>query len=237
MPGEWDKHEFMDGEANKEEMENALADVFVRAKESMPSYSEIPGYVQDLLNQFNNNRAEINYRELLNKAFRKSLPQRDRTYTWKRPNKRWGYVAPGTKIDSVPKIEIFADTSGSITYEVLNVMLGVIDGFVNEANSEIKLHLFHTEHYHTQSYRKSTKFKEDQLQSGGTDLNQVTTYIEKHPMDLAIILTDGYYGEVTTKKLPTKTLFLIVENGDVNHPLKHLGETFRINNKYHNKEK
>lgn len=217
------------GEGTEEDRMQALKDLMQRALEKTKEngYS-ISQATREMLSEIDAKASALDYKAMLNKAIRKSLPSLDRKATWKRPNKRYGYIAPGSKISDHCKINFYIDTSGSISITEANEALRTVDKFLKHGAPKCKLNMFHTELYYTKEYKLNAEVKKEDFEIGGTDLQPVITDICKTNPDLAIIITDGYYGEVMQKKLNTKVLFLISEGGTTDHPLKGLGETFKM---------
>lgn len=231
------KHEFDDHSWNDEseafdsdKRQRAVEELMRRSKEkmSMNGHSQMSQNLREILETMETQRAELDYKALLNKTMRRSLPSHDRQGTWKRPNRRHGYLAQGSKVSDDPKIYFYVDTSGSISVREANEALRVVEQFLKHGTDRCKLQLFHHDLYYSKEYSKKKKLVEEDFESGGTDLQPVIDHIVKNNPDLAIIITDGYYGEVTQRKLGIKTLFLISAGGTTEHPLKGLGETFKI---------
>lgn len=198
------------------------------------SYDNLPGSIKDHLHYSEKRKKELNYKAILLKALKKSLAGLDRQSTWTRPNKRYGYYAPGTKDGNVPSLHMFIDTSGSISVEEINEFLGVIKEFIRISGNACTITKFHTDIYGTQKFTRNSMIKQGDLQSGGTELTPVLEHILKTQPELSIVLTDGCYGDVPIErkmnrgqKFPT-TVFMISKGGDMKHPLKRLGETIKI---------
>lgn len=170
----------------------------------------------------------LNYKALVDMAYRKSMPSHNRISTWKKPSRRYGFDAKGHKSDESPRIDTYCDTSGSISINEYNDFLTTNDKFLAYANKECTLNFFHDTIYKTIKYKIGKKLTQTDIESGGTNLEDVIQKINQTKPDLAIIFTDGYYGNVSIEKLTTKVLFIISENGTIDHPLKHLGTTVRM---------
>lgn len=204
-----------------------------RQKNNM-SYDNLPGSIKDHLQYSEKRKKELNYKAILLKALKKSLAGLDRQSTWTRPNKRYGYYAPGTKDGNVPSLHMFIDTSGSICVDEINEFLGVIKEFIRVSGNACTITKFHTSIYGTQKFTRNSTITQGDLQTGGTELTPVLEHILKTQPELSIVLTDGCYGDVPIErkmkrgqKFPT-TVFMISKGGDVKHPLKRLGETIKI---------
>lgn len=184
--------------------------------------------MEEVIDMMNLELRKLDHRKLVAMAYRKSMPSRLRMSTWKRPNRRWGTEAKGTKSDEAPKIDTYLDTSGSISIKEYNTFLGQNDKFLVYANKSCTLNFFHDNVYLTKKYKTGQKLQQSDIQSGGTNLEEVIAKIDKDKPDLAIIFTDGYFGDVSIKKIHTKILFIISEDGTVEHPLRHLGTTVKL---------
>lgn len=237
LPSTMDVHDW-DGAGEEEDMLDAVEDLVKRAmvKESM-SYDELPGNIKELLQDIEARKAELNYRALILSAIKRSASGHSRVSTWSRKSKRYGHFAPGSKIGELPKLHQFIDTSGSISVEEANEFLDIVDNFLRAGSRKCRLNLFHTENYYSEEYRLGKRLKREEIQSGGTCLEASMREIAKRRPDLAIILTDGYYGNVEVEKMigPNdkfpQCLFIISREGTADHPLKRLGETIKIPSK------
>lgn len=228
-----DDHSMMNEDAqgvSQEELLKAAKDLFQRTiQKTVFSHSTIPGNVKDFLDEIDKKLSKINYKQLLQKVIRKSLPAMDRQNTWFRPSKRYAYQAPGSKDGLVPRVEIFIDTSGSISKTEMTEFLNEVDQILKNTKNETTLHLFHTNCYYTTKFRRGQTAEDLKIESGGTDLQDCFEKMKKRRADLVVFLTDGYFGDVQTdKNLTYKTLFVISRNGTVKHPLERLGQTVQV---------
>lgn len=193
------------------------------------SYSQVPDSIKDLLNEIDTALSKLNYKDILKSAIKKTLTLVDRTGTWKRQNKRYGVFSPGTKNGETPKLNIYMDTSGSISYTELSDFLKIIDGFMGVGARKCTLGLWHTALYKTMKYKRSTQFTKNLIESGGTCVGPVLEHIKKNTPDLSIILTDGYYDN-NSIKIGSSVFWIISKGGNQNHPLKHIGKTILLEN-------
>lgn len=228
-----DDHDIMNesnSNASEEEMLKAMGDLLRRTKEKTQyGYSTAPKFVQDLLKDIETRLSTIDYKRILQKAIKKTLPSFNRERTWHRPSKRYGYIAPGTKDGRVCNVHIMADSSGSISIEEMNVFLGEVDSILKNLKTNVMLHLFHTQVYQSLRFKRGYGIDKLSLQSGGTDLQNCFDIMKKQPADLLIFLTDGYYSDIKMDKKPHyQVIFCISKGGDMNHILKRLGETVQI---------
>jgi predicted metal-dependent peptidase len=191
------------------------------------SHSNVPGYVNDFLTELESFLKKLNYKAILRAAIKKTVMSQDREHSWKRPNKRYGTFAPGTSLSHVPRINMYIDTSGSISHLELNEFLDVIDNFLKAGSKECKLVLWHTQPYYNKKYKLKQRVKVQDLQSGGTDPNPTLELIKKSNPDLSIILTDGFYDK-TDVKVTSDLIWIISKTGNKDHLNKHLGKTIPL---------
>jgi predicted metal-dependent peptidase len=172
LPGTIDEH-MWDGAGDEKEMLDATEELVKRAMvKARLSYDDLPGHVQDLLEDIKTRRAELNYKALILLAMKKHANGHNRKGTWTRKNKRLGFKAPGTKVGDLPKLELHLDTSGSISTEELNEFLEIVDQFLKVGARKCNMSFFHTALYGRQQYKMGTKIDKNEIQSGGTDLKR-----------------------------------------------------------------
>ncbi len=234
LPETIDEH-MWDGAAEEKDMLEATEDLIKRAmiKQKL-DYNDLPGSIKDLLQEIKTRKSELNYRAMILMAIKRSASGHERKHTWTRKSKRFGNKAPGTKVGDLPKLNLYLDTSGSISTEELNEFLGIVDNFLKAGSRKCRLNLFHTENYYSEEYKLGDRLDNSKVKSGGTCLQKSFEDIAKRRPDLAIFVTDGCYGNVEFEKLVppgTKfpsTLFIISRQGTVDHPMKRLGTTIKI---------
>jgi predicted metal-dependent peptidase len=230
----FDVHDW-DGSGDEKEVLSATEDLFKRAiVKSGLSQSSLPGFVQDMFDSISTRKAELDYKRLILSAIKRSASGHERKSTWTRLSRRFGIYSPGTKEGDLPKLHIYADTSGSISAEELNCMLSVIDEFLRVGSRKCRLNMFHTENYYSEEYKLGQRVSKEMFQSGGTDLTESFKDIWKRKPDLAIVITDGCYDDVNVEswmrpgqKWP-HTLFIVTEEGREDHPLIRLGKTIKM---------
>jgi predicted metal-dependent peptidase len=236
LPQTIDEHLWDNGAADEKDMLDATEELAKRAMvKARLDYDSLPGAVKELLEDIKARRAELNYKQLIMSAMKRHASGHDRDNTWTRPSKRYGNKARGTKVGQLPKLEIYLDSSGSISIEELNGFLEIVDQFLRVGSRKCNLGFFHTALYRFEKYKMNQKVKREDIESGGTDLTPVMQQILQNKADLSIIVTDGCYGDVHAEswmrpgeKFP-QTLFVISKDGVVDHPLKRFGtETIKI---------
>lgn len=234
-PREFDSHNW-DASASEAEVIDATEELVKRAMiKSNTDYSNLPGGIKELLEEIKSRRAELNYKHLILTAIKRSASGHDRKHTWTRVNRRFGNKAPGTKTAELPKLDIYLDTSGSISIEELSMFLNIVDEFLKVGVRRCTINCFHTDHYFRSQYKSGDRdMLKKSVQSGGTDLTSVFNSIVKNKSDLSIIITDGYYGDVNVEamlkpgqNIPV-TLFVISKGGQEKHPLARIGSTVKV---------
>lgn len=222
----FDEHDW--DSLSEEEKMQITSDLLKRSLEKQHySHSQDASTAKDILNDISVQFAELDYKKILEKAVKKSLPTKDRESTWFRPNKRYGYTAPGSKAKQAPKVDFYIDSSGSMSVEEINFAFSVVDKFLTVVD-RCKISLFHTSVYKTENYKKGKCLDKSEFQIGGTDLTEVMRNICTNTADLSIIITDGYYSDVEVKPVGKKVLFLITQGGNMQHPLTRFGESVAL---------
>jgi predicted metal-dependent peptidase len=191
------------------------------------SHTNVPDGMSDLLQEIETMATSLNCKEILRKAIKQTVCAFDRTSSWKRPNKRYGNYAPGTKTGNLPRLNVYADSSGSISHTEMNVFLGVLEKFMTAGARDCYLGLWHTSLYHKKKFKLRDRFDPEIIQSGGTDVSCVMQDIFETNPDLSVILTDGYF-DASDIKVTSEVIWVISEGGQVNHPMKHVGKTFSL---------
>lgn len=235
LPQTIDEHLWDNGAVEEKDMLDATEELAKRAMvKARLDYDSLPGSVRELLEDIKLRRAELNYKQLIMSAMKRHASGHDRDQTWTRPSKRYGNKARGTRVGELPKLENYLDSSGSISIEELNGFLDVVDQFLRVGSRKCNLGFFHTALYKFDKYKLGSKVKREDIESGGTDLTPVMQSIMKNKADLAIVVTDGCYGNVPVEewmrpgeKFP-QVIFVISKDGTADHPLKRLGETVKI---------
>ena len=155
--------------------------------------------------------AKVDWREQL-REFISSLAQGGDISTWQRVNRRWlqhDMYMPSTVSESMGRILIAVDTSGSIGGEDLNKFLSEVQAIcMNVSPDMVDLIYWDTEVAKHEVYPRD---KQDKLvQStkpaggGGTDPSCIPKYIEANNLnpECVVVLTDGYVGAWGTWKHP-----------------------------------
>lgn len=238
VPDTLDEH-MWEGNVEEKDMLDATEELMKRAMiKSRFDYSDLPDSIKELLDHIKTRRAELDYKGMILSAIKKSASGHERKSTWVRPSRRYGNKAPGTTVGDLPKLNFYLDTSGSISAEELNEFLGILDNFLKAGSRKCRMNMFHTANYYSAEYKLGQRIGKGGIstvvESGGTCLEDSLRDIAKRRPDLAIFVTDGYYGDVPVEtwlppnvKFP-QCLFIISKQGSKDHPLKRLGKTIQI---------
>jgi predicted metal-dependent peptidase len=234
-PRQFDSHEWH-GNAEESDVLNATEDLVKRAmvKQSL-SYDDLPANLKDLLEDIKSRRAELNYRQLILAAIKRSATGVDRKYSWARKSRRFGNKAPGTKEGDLPKLAMYIDTSGSISQEEMNEFLDTVDEFLKVGNRKCSINLFSDVNYYSSKYKTGDREHIKQsVKMGGTCLESSLKHMFDTKSDLNIIITDGCYGDIKFENwlkpgqsFP-QVLWIISRDGTQKHPLNRLGDTIQI---------
>ena len=226
LPKTTDVHNW-DGSADEKDMLEATEDLVKRAMvKSRFGHTELPDHIKELLEHIKQRRSELDYKRIIMSALKSSLPANFRVKSWTRKSRRFGNKAPGNKNGKQPRLDIYADSSGSISIEELNEFLDIVDEFLRIGARECMFNMFHTNNYYRDKYKRGSRIDRENVQSGCTCLESSLRVIAKSRPDLAIFITDGYYSHVDTKamvgqngKFPN-TVFIISQGGTEDHPFK-----------------
>ena len=147
--------------------------------------------------------AKVDWREAL-REFVSAVSSGKDDSTWRKPNRRWlqhDVYMPSTISETMGRICIAIDTSGSINNEDLNKFLSEVVAVMNNVKPEVVDLLYwdsnvagHEVHSGEDGDRlmSSTKPKG----GGGTSPSCITTYLKDNNIkpECCVVLTDGYVG-------------------------------------------
>ena len=176
--------------------------------------------------------AKVDWREAL-REFVSSVSSGKDDSTWRKPNRRWlqhDIYMPSTISESMGRVVVAIDTSGSIWGEVLNRFISEVASVMQNMNPEqVDLLYWDSQVAGHEVYglndadrmTSSTKPKG----GGGTSPSCITSYMRKHKIDpvCAIILTDGYVGNDWGGNWNCPTLWAITS--DIKSPI---GQTIKV---------
>ncbi len=221
---EWDD---LDEETKKKMLDEAKKLIKRTMDKTSTSYTKIPDGIKDLLEEIDKLSSGLNYKTILRNVIKKTVSCVDRESTWKKPNRRYGVVSPGTKVGNLPMCSFYLDTSGSISIVELNLFLNIMSGFLKVGARQCQLGLWHTALYYKKKYKLNGQLDRSEVESGGTDVGPALEDIKKTNPNLAIILTDGCYSAHEIK-IAGEVIWIISEGGQYDHPMKHLGKTIKL---------
>jgi len=170
--------------------ENQLADTQVKARIDHIIRNEMWGNVSASFKEavMAAQIKKINWRNMIRRTFGNIL-WKDRENTRKRPNRRTGYVHPGSKHIHVDRGLVAGDTSLSISSELLSMFISVIKGMTDFF--PIDLVQFDTKITDGPRPWDSTKRKFEFSGRGGTNFEEVIKLAEKRQYKVLAILSDG----------------------------------------------
>ena len=176
--------------------------------------------------------AKVDWKEAL-REFVSSVSQGKDDSTWRKPNRRWlqhDIYMPSTVSESMGRVVVAIDTSGSIWGEVLNRFISEVASVMQNMNPEQVDLLYwdsavagHEVYGLNDADRMTASTKPKG--GGGTSPSCITAYMRKHKIDpvCAIILTDGYVGNDWGGQWNCPTLWTITS--DIKSPI---GQTIKI---------
>lgn len=176
--------------------------------------------------------AKVDWKEAL-REFVSSVSQGKDDSTWRKPNRRWlqhDIYMPSTISESMGRVVVAIDTSGSIYGVVLNRFISEVASVMQNMNPEQVDLLYwdsnvagHEVYGLNDADRMTASTKPKG--GGGTTPSCITRYMAKHKIDpvCAIILTDGCVGNDWGGQWNCPTLWAITE--DIKSPI---GQTIRV---------
>lgn len=168
--------------------------------------ANVPREVTDAL------EAKVDWREALREFVNSFCMDKDES-TWRRPSRRWidqDVYMPSLIGESVGRVVVAIDMSGSIGADEIGQFLGEVQKICESVKPEHIALL-----YWDTAVCGYEKYDQDQLDNlltstkprggGGTDVNCVFKFVEKHKIDpeCILILTDGYTPFPKGSKHPT----------------------------------
>lgn len=176
--------------------------------------------------------AKVDWKEAL-REFVSSVSQGKDDSTWRKPNRRWlqhDIYMPSTISESMGRVVVAIDTSGSIYGVVLNRFISEVASVMQNMNPEQVDLLYwdsnvagHEVYGLNDADRMTASTKPKG--GGGTSPSCITAYMRKHKIEpvCAIILTDGCVGNDWGGQWNCPTLWAITE--DIKSPI---GQTIKV---------
>ncbi|MFT7880904.1 MAG: VWA-like domain-containing protein [Sulfurimonas sp.] len=204
----------------KRQWRNALQD----ATMAQPGIGQEDGVLRRIMQNIFN--PKLHWRHLLTREIKSSISH---LQTWKRPHRRshsLGFYIPAYKRDAID-VDIFVDTSGSISDREYNEFVAEIKGIMNSyPRVEGKVHYWNMQVY--KSFDIDKEFSQiknfyHKVQSGGTRLSSVNEYLQEQNRvpNTTVVFTDGRVEKVNN--LIGKHVILVVNKKGKPERVKHLG--------------
>jgi predicted metal-dependent peptidase len=184
----------------------AIAEKAIKAQERR-GWGDIPGGLAQAIIAANtpvvNWKREVRY-------FINQLVEKGRRSTRTRPNRRYGYVHPGTRKDYTSKILVAMDTSGSVSDKDLEDFGAEINGLIDHVSCD--LIFFDTKLYGEPKPYKRPKKELEVEGRGGTNFEPVMSLVEESGYDGVIIMSDGF-AEFPPAPRSARVLWALTEAG------------------------
>jgi predicted metal-dependent peptidase len=170
--------------------ENEIADERMRAKVKEIYNSNSWGTMSDGTKELimAAQTRKINWKNKI-RMFFGNLAWRDKEQTRKRPNRRTGFIHPGSKRLHVDRYLVAVDTSGSIDSILLGIFLSVLNGLIDFLPIDIMEFDWEKQSEPMPYDRHRNKF--DFKGRGGTNFQPVMDMVAKYRYKGVLILTDG----------------------------------------------
>lgn len=144
--------------------------------------------------------------------------------TWRKPNRRWlqhDIYMPSTISETMGRVVVAIDTSGSISGHILNRFISEVANMMENVNPELVDLLYWDtkvaghEVYGLNEFSKMTQSTKPKG-GGGTDPDCIGKYLTKNSIvpECAIVFTDGYVSSWGQWNCPV--LWCILDNKDAN---------------------
>ena len=185
-----------------------IADRAIKEQEKR-GWGDIPGKIAQQV--IAANKPIVNWKKEV-RYFINKLVLAGRHNTRMRPNRRYGYVNPGSKRDFTSRLLIGIDTSGSVSDKDLSLFLDEINGMIEHVKCD--LIFFDTQIYGEPFDKKAKKL--DIMGRGGTAFGPICTLVDELSYDGLIIMTDGYAPFPAKPK--ARTLWCLCPAGESVHP-------------------
>lgn len=199
--GGFDSHDWDTGDMTQQEIEDHIKEVNQAIRQGQIHAGKMGGNLSREIGALL--EPKVDWREQL-RDFISSLADGKDISTWQRVNRRWlqhDMYMPSTVSESMGRICIAIDTSGSIGNEDLNKFLTEVQGICANVSPElVDLLYWDTEVAGHEVYDRD---RQDKLVTstkpaggGGTDPSCIPKYIKDRGIkpECVVVLTDGYVG-------------------------------------------
>jgi predicted metal-dependent peptidase len=176
--------------------QDEIANERVRAKideiAKSNSWGDIGGVEKELI--LAAQRRKINWRNIL-RQFYGNLIWHDRESTRKRPNRRTGYVHPGSKSIQIDRHLVAVDVSGSISSNLLSQFLAVL----NQMIDFVPIDVIQCDCGITDAPKPFDRRKHEYTFKGrgGTNFDPIMQMVNERRYKSVVILTDGQAAQCT----------------------------------------
>ena len=221
-----DDHDWESGEGmSQEEIEQVAKDINQAIRQGQLMAGKLGGNQSRALGSLI--EPKVDWREQLREFVSSTAVGKDIS-TWQRVNRRWlqhDVYMPSTITETVGRIVVAVDTSGSIGGPELDKFLSEVQGIcINAMPEKVDLIYWDTEvaahEVYTQEQLAKLSSSTKPAGGGGTDVACVAKYLKDNQIkpECVIVLTDGYiYGEWGTWSAPV--LWTIVGGNKVVPPM------------------
>lgn len=222
----FDDHDWESGQGmSQEEIEQVAKDINQAIRQGQLMAGKLGGNQSRALGSLI--EPKVNWREQLREFVSSTAVGKDIS-TWQRVNRRWlqhDVYMPSTITETVGRIVVAVDTSGSIGTAELSKFLSEVQGIcINAKPEKVDLLYWDTEvaahEMYTQEQLDKLTASTKPAGGGGTDVACVSKYLKDNQIkpECVIVLTDGYiYGDWGTWNAPV--LWTIVGGNKVVPPM------------------
>jgi len=140
-------------------------------------------------------------------------------WSWAKPNRRHEEYLPSTiHEESVDCINIWLDTSGSMTNDDVSIVLDIINSIhANNLSCETVLWQFDTEIHRRDSFSKDMQPSLDLIGRGGTDVTDVMEKMSEFPSQVHLLVSDLQFDHVDIPSQCKKVVILSPETYNRDH--------------------
>jgi predicted metal-dependent peptidase len=190
--GDQDQDADQDGDQDPEQLSRDWS-IWTRqavAAATRANAGTVPGHLQRLVADLN--RPRVDWRDVLRRFVSESMV---RDYSWSRPNRRFlgsPFVLPGLRSDSLNRIVLILDTSGSVfsVLDLLRQILAEATALIEDGAAD-RLTVLHVD----TAVRRVDEFERgdvftstDPVGGGGTDFAPAFAWIDEHAADAAAVI-------------------------------------------------
>lgn len=191
---------------------NIIQRAVQKADSQSDGWGNIPSEIREEIRRSVSN--SVDWKKVL-RSFIGRLNRGERATTFKRINKRYPYMHPGTRRKYLPKVLVAIDQSGSVSNENVERIFGALSALSKKVNFCVVN--FDTD-VDAQSYcewRRGQQIPTRRTRSGGTDFESVNRFIKKMGrgrFDAVVIATDGECSKPAQLPFGMKRGWVIVPN-------------------------